>query len=89
MGQYEPVIPKDQLVHGKYYCGECRNAGIARWNGYDQVFYYWRTKFGDRFLEPISCPEDDQDHDVFIATAVENNPVEVIPFLEVDIDGSH
>ncbi len=65
MWSYDPIIPKERLVAGKYYLGRCRNAKVARWDG--KEFWYWRTKFGYTFLENIKCPEDDNTFDVFIA----------------------
>ena len=59
------ALPKEALIHGKYYYGRCRNASIARWDGVKQVFVHWRQKFGDVFLEEISCREDELHMDVF------------------------
>ena len=64
---YTPVIPKAQLVHGQYYRGRCRNADVARWNGDLNMFFHWRRKFGEVFLETIHCPEDEKQWDVFVA----------------------
>lgn len=86
MGAYDPVIPKSQLVHGRYYFGSCRNASVARWNAEHGRFYHWRYKFGYWFIESISCPEDDSVYDVFIAEK-ETEPDREIPFpdeLELD-----
>jgi len=80
MRNYEPVIPKEDLIHGAYYRGRCRNASIARWNGETQEFYHWRTKFGNRFIETIQCPEDEEHYDVFVAEKLIENPTEEIPF---------
>lgn len=70
-------IPKDQLEVGAYYWGTCRNASIARWNG--EVFLYWRTKFGDKFVEEISHSEDEKVWDVFIPAMKVENLAEPIP----------
>lgn len=59
------MLTKDQLVHGEYYLGRCRNAEIARWNANKQHFVYRRYKFGTTFLETIKHPDDDQIWDVF------------------------
>jgi hypothetical protein len=59
------AIPKEALRHGVYYYGRCRNASIARWDATKQVFVHWRQKFGDVFLEEISCREDELHFDVF------------------------
>jgi hypothetical protein len=59
------AIPKEGLVHGRYYLGRCRNAQIARWDGVKQCFTHWRHKFYDIFLEDIKCREDELHFDVF------------------------
>jgi hypothetical protein len=61
------MIPKQDLKHGHYYKGTCRNAAIARWNGEEELFYHFRVKFGTTFIETINCPEDDDKYDVFTA----------------------
>lgn len=63
---YTPKIAKAELKHGHYYKGRCRNAYVARWDANTQLFYYWREKFGERFIEEIHCPEDENRYDVFI-----------------------
>lgn len=75
MGEH---IPKNELCHGKYYKGECRNATIARWDGVNGVFWYWRNKFNHQFVESIHCPEDDSNSDVFFAHS-EVDPEQEIP----------
>lgn len=80
MGEYDPVIPKTDLVHGAYYKGRCRNADITRWNGEEEIFYHWRHKFGTKFVEKIHCPEDEDHYDVFVAEELLQNPPEEIPF---------
>ena len=83
---YIPKIPKEQLVHGTYYRGRCRNASIARWNANIRVFVHWRTKFGNTFLEEICAPEDENRFDVFVTESVigpeELKEVKEIPFEE-------
>ena len=56
-----PILPKDRLVHGRYYKGRCRNATIARWNADGQCFYYWRQKFDRIFIETIKYPTDEEE----------------------------
>lgn len=74
------MIPKSELKHGAYYSGECRNAGIARWNGEKQVFVYWRGSMaGDWYTEEINHPEDDDGCDLFEVEA-ETQPERDIPF---------
>lgn len=58
------AIPKKDLIIGKTYIGDCRNASEAIWNG--KVFVYKRTKFGYTFDEEINHFEDDNDFDLFI-----------------------
>lgn len=57
-------IPKDELVVGKTYKGNCRNSSIAVWDG--KVFWYDRYKFGSTYIEPINHYEDDDGYDVFV-----------------------
>lgn len=64
---YTPKIRKEDLKHGHYYLGHCRNASVARWDEKRQCFVHWRIKFGSKFLEEIKCPEDEKVYDVFIA----------------------
>lgn len=58
------AIPKDNLIKGKSYIGNCRNATQAIWNG--EKFIYQRTKFNYSFNESISHFQDDDYYDVFI-----------------------
>lgn len=59
-------IPKAELIVGKEYSGECRNASKAIWDG--KGFQYTRRKFGNEFLESIKHYEDDNNDgiDVFV-----------------------
>ena len=76
---YIPKIAKQDLVHGEYYTGRCRNATVARWNAETQLFYHWRHKFGIKFVDEIKCPEDEPEYDVFVTHAVAD-AYETIPF---------
>ena len=67
MRDYTPIIKKENLIHGEYYEGRCRNANVARWNAETGFFYHWRNKFGNEYVEAIHCPEDDEMFDVFVA----------------------
>ena len=80
---YTAKIPKSKLAHGAYYYGRCRNATIARWNADVQRFVYWRTKFGESFVEEICHPEDDKVFDVFVVEREIDPPVKKIPFLKI------
>jgi hypothetical protein len=59
------MIAKQDLTHGAYYRGRCRNAEIARWDGPSARFYYLRHKFGETFTEEIFHPEDTIGFDTF------------------------
>lgn len=72
------MIKRDQLIHGQYYTGRCRNASIARWNANAGVFVYRRYKFGDTFIEEIEHPEDYRGFDVFI-------PEEIAEIIDKEI----
>jgi hypothetical protein len=74
------LLRKDQLQHGTYYEGRCRNASVARWHAGFQCFVHWRTKFGQRYLERIRHPEDERSYDVFLVQRLtEPLEVDVIP----------
>ena len=57
-------IPKDKLIVGKTYIGDCRNASEAVWNG--ERFTYMRTKFGYTYEEDINHFQDDDGYDLFV-----------------------
>lgn len=57
-------IPKDKLIVGETYIGDCRNASEAVWNG--KTFTYMRTKFGTTYPEDINHFQDDDGYDVFV-----------------------
>lgn len=58
------IIRKKNLKKNHYYYGECRNANVALWNGFE--FIYVRCKFGTCFNETIKHLEDDNGYDLFI-----------------------
>lgn len=58
-------IAKNDLKHGAYYLGECRNATVARWDDLNECFVYLRHKFGRVYAETILHPDDDKVYDVF------------------------
>jgi len=62
------AIPKDKLIVGKTYIGNCRNASEAVWNG--DFFTYKRTKFGNTYDENINHFQDDDGYDVFVPIKV-------------------
>lgn len=49
----EVMVLLDELEHGAYYQGDCRNASIARWNAETNQFVYMRTKFTAVYPEEI------------------------------------
>jgi hypothetical protein len=73
------LMRKEQLEHGQYYSGRCRNANVARWHAGAQCFVHWRVKFGSRFLERIKHPVDENYFDVFLPTGLVEPGDNVIP----------
>ena len=65
------AIPKKDLIIGKTYIGECRNASEATWDG--NTFVYKRHKFGDTFDEEINHFEDDDGYDLFVPIKLKEN----------------
>ena len=63
-------IPKDELIVGETYIGDCRNASEAVWNG--ERFTYMRTKFGTTYPEDINHFQDDDGYDVFVPIKLKN-----------------
>lgn len=60
------LIKKSDLIDGKVYFGNCRNATIAKWDAGKQRFIYKRVKFNSSFDEEIPHPEDDEGFDIFV-----------------------
>ncbi len=59
------VIPKKNLIKGKYYFGKCRNGRVAMWNGHE--FIYMRQEMNKSYHpEEINHIEDDNGFDLFI-----------------------
>jgi hypothetical protein len=58
------AIPKDRLIVGHEYLGDCRNAHKAIWKENGR-FEYMRTKFGCTYPEEINHFQDDDGYDVF------------------------
>ena len=67
--KYLRPIPKNELVVGKEYIGNCRNSNKAVWKG--DHFEYQRYKFGNYYTDKINHYENDDGYDVFV-------PVEVV-----------
>ena len=63
-------IPKEELIVGETYIGNCRNASEAVWNG--EKFTYMRTKFGATYSENINHFQDDDGYDVFVPIKMKN-----------------
>lgn len=73
------MLQKEELVHGEYYKGSCRNASLARWNEKRDVFVYFRYKFGEIFLEDIKCYDSGSGYDEFKPYSLAEAPEEEIP----------
>ena len=63
-------IPKDKLIVGKTYIGDCRNATEAVWDG--EKFTYMRTKLGSTYPETINHFQDDDGYDLFVPLKIKN-----------------
>ena len=63
-------IPKDKLIVGKTYIGDCRNAREAVWDG--KKFTYMRTKFGSTYPETINHFQDDDGYDLFVPLKIKD-----------------
>lgn len=63
-------IPKDKLIVGKTYIGDCRNATEAFWDG--EKFTYMRTKFGSTYPETINHFQDDDGYDLFVPLKIKD-----------------
>ena len=63
-------IPKDKLIVGKTYIGDCRNAREAVWDG--EKFTYMRTKFGSTYSETINHFQDDDGYDLFVPLKIKD-----------------
>lgn len=63
-------IPKDKLIVGKTYIGDCRNATEAVWDG--DKFTYMRTKFGSTYPETINHFQDDDGYDLFVPLKIKD-----------------
>ena len=58
------AIPKENLIVGHTYLGDCRNASKAIWKENGR-FEYMRTKFGCTYPEEINHFQDDDGYDLF------------------------
>ena len=83
------LLRKEQLEHGRYYRGRCRNARVARWHAGAQCFVHWRVKFGSRFLERIKHPVDEKHFDVFLALELVEPSDNVIPDDQFELFVEH
>lgn len=63
-------IPKDKLIVGKTYIGDCRNATEAVWDG--EKFTYMRTKLGSTYPETINHFQDDDGYDLFVPLKIKD-----------------
>jgi len=60
------AIPKKDLIDGQVYIGQHRRCKIARWNGKDDDFEYWRNKFGHHYIDTCNHFEDDDGFAMFV-----------------------
>jgi hypothetical protein len=60
------AIPKKDLLDGKYYFGEHRNATVALWDEERNCFFYNRTKFNHTFEDKCNHFEDDDGYALFV-----------------------
>lgn len=60
------AIPKKDLIDNQVYIGNHRRCTIARWNAKDNVFEYWRNKFGAWFYDNCNHFEDDNGYALFV-----------------------
>ena len=63
-------IPKDKLIVGKTYIGDCRNAREAVWDGEKST--YMRTKFGSTYPETINHFQNDDGYDLFVPLKIKD-----------------
>jgi hypothetical protein len=72
-------IPTTALSHKGYYKGKCRNASTARWDAERDKWFYWREKFGQRFVESVQTMEQAQENrlDYFAPIAEAANTEEI------------
>ena len=63
-------IPKNELIEGKEYFGNCRNSYKAIWKG--DHFEYRRYKFGEYYIDEINHYEDDDGYDVFVPVEIKS-----------------
>ena len=67
------AIPKKDLIIGKTYLGDCRNASEAIWNGSE--FVYDRYKFGTTYKDTCNHFEDDDGFDLFVPLFIKNENI--------------
>ena len=66
-------IPKNKLINGQIYIGNHRNTTIGKWNKEKNVFEYYRTKFGQRFIDICNHFEDDDGYALFVPIKLGND----------------
>jgi hypothetical protein len=63
-----------------YYAGRCRSAAVAGWHANFECFVH-----GQRYLERIPAPEDEQTYDVFLVPGHIDPPeADVIPDDDIE-----
>jgi hypothetical protein len=69
------MIPKDQLVDGQAYIGQCRDAHVAIWNAERDTFMITRFKWGREVADTVDYPAASNTRwDVFIPIALATMP---------------
>lgn len=61
------VIRGEDLEHGKYYLGKCRNAYVGKWNDDKKVMEHMRYKFGVFTKDNVNYLDNDDNFDLFVA----------------------
>ncbi len=84
------MLRKDQLEHGAYYRGMCRNAEVARWNSKvgNGIFIHWRTKFWETYPETIAYWEENHQFDEFRPFEKIEKPEKEIPLTQEEFDAA-
>ena len=61
------VIRGEDLKHGNYYIGKCRNNHIGRWDATNKVMWYQTYTFGHYVRDNVNYLDNDNGYDLFIA----------------------
>lgn len=66
------AIPKNKLTDGKVYIGKHRRCNRAKWNKKENVFEYFRYKFG-WCIDKCNHFEDDNGFALFVPIRIDDN----------------